>query len=187
MSFSEAKPGGWVTGEKLLPAQMNQINTDLANALDANGGGTYTVLNNLNLATPIGKVIILNGAQVDAVADGGDLRPVGALRGRHWVATPDCSTAGAKAIPYYVEHVYVDSGSPVVSGVIWQVGTPPSGSPDRRWVMKLVNFNALPIVVKDAGGNTLVTLLQSSNAIRSCTIAFDGSAWVAIDLAWYHS
>lgn len=187
MSFSEAKPGGWVTGERLLPAQMNQINTDLANALDAKDGGSYTLTDNLSIATPTGKAITMNGAAFDPVVDGGDLRPSGAVRGRHWVAAPDCSSTGTKAIPYYVEHVYPGGfGYPVASGVIWQVGTPPTGSTDRRWVMRLVNFSSNSIAVKDAGGATLQTILTNTNAIRACTIAYDGSAWVVIDLDWYH-
>src|SRR4051794_8855107 len=69
-------------------------------------GASITPSGNVSIATPTTKTITLNGTVVDSAADGGDLHLGGALVGRHWVAAPDCSSTGTKAIPYYAEHVY---------------------------------------------------------------------------------
>jgi len=149
-------------------------------------GASITPTGNVSIATPTTKTIGLNGTTFDSTADGGDLHPAGAIQGRHRVAFIDCSSTGTKAIPYYVEHVHpAGFGAPVTSGVVWQVGTPPSGSADRCWVMHLVNPNGgASIAVKDAGGTTLATLQSNTGLIRSCTIAYDGGAWNVIDLGW---
>jgi len=148
-------------------------------------GGTLSVSGNAAITTPTTKTLGLNGTTFDSAADGGDVHLAGAIQGRHRVAAIDSSSSGTKAVPYYAEHVYpAGSGYPVVSGVIWQVGTPPSGSPDRQWVMHLVNFNSQALTVKDAGGTTLATLQQATGQIRAATIAYDGSGWTVINYEW---
>lgn len=86
MTFSKVKGPGWAVGEQLTSAQMNQLDTDHAKAVDGTGGGTYT------LTAPL----VLNGANVSVgqdlavgddltVADdaniGGDATVVGQLAG----------------------------------------------------------------------------------------------------------
>lgn len=43
MTFSLVKPGGWAFGELLTSAQMNALDTDHANAVDGNQGGSYSL------------------------------------------------------------------------------------------------------------------------------------------------
>src|SRR6478609_4894204 len=95
-------------------------------------GGAFTPTDNLSIDTPASKTITVNGVVIASAADGSDLQSSGALQGRHRVAFPDCSTTGTKTIPYYAEHVFpLGLGAPVSAGVIWQVGTPPSGATDK--------------------------------------------------------
>ena len=42
MSFSRVKPSGWVDNELITPAQLNQLDTNVSNAVDGAGGGNYT-------------------------------------------------------------------------------------------------------------------------------------------------
>lgn len=42
MTFSRAKSGGWVTGERLTSTQMNTLDTNMVKAVDGDAGGTYT-------------------------------------------------------------------------------------------------------------------------------------------------
>jgi hypothetical protein len=44
MSFSLANPSGWTTGDQLTPAQINQLDTEHAAAIDGTNGGTYTLV-----------------------------------------------------------------------------------------------------------------------------------------------
>jgi len=167
------------TAASLVPALQSVANRTraLKPVYDfANGDAAIT--------TPTTKTLTLNGTVIDSPTDGGDVHLAGAVRGRHWVSSPDCSSSGTKVIPYYAEHVYPGGfGSPVGTGVIWQVETPPSGSADRQWVMKLVNPQSNAIIIKDVAGNTIATIVNSSGSIRGATIAYDGS-WDVIDYAW---
>jgi hypothetical protein len=49
MSFTRAKPAGWSLFEQLTSAQMNQIDANQANALDALGGGTHATASPLEV------------------------------------------------------------------------------------------------------------------------------------------
>lgn len=42
MSFTRAKPPGWVQGDKLTPTQINHIDVNQSRAIDGTGGGLYT-------------------------------------------------------------------------------------------------------------------------------------------------
>lgn len=49
MSFTKVKPAGWTTGERLTSTQMNDLDTDHANAVDGVGAGTYPFTTNIGL------------------------------------------------------------------------------------------------------------------------------------------
>jgi hypothetical protein len=41
MTFSRAKSAGWITGDKITPAQINQLDVDHTKAIDGVAGGAY--------------------------------------------------------------------------------------------------------------------------------------------------
>lgn len=58
MTLSPAKPGGWALNELLTSTQMNALQDELVKALDGVGGGTYTLLADLEL---LGSKLIAGG------------------------------------------------------------------------------------------------------------------------------
>lgn len=59
--FDRANPTGWVQGDKLTPAQINQIDVDQSRAIDGTGGGIYT---------PTAKIQIQGSAGVEVGGTG---------------------------------------------------------------------------------------------------------------------
>ncbi|MBU1785293.1 MAG: hypothetical protein KKG95_08160 [Candidatus Omnitrophica bacterium] len=49
MSFTRAKPLGWVQGEKVTPTEINHIDVNQSRALDGTNGGLYTPASTLNI------------------------------------------------------------------------------------------------------------------------------------------
>lgn len=59
MTLPRVKPSDWAFGEILTSAQMNQLDTNVSNAVDGAGGGTYT------LSAPL----VINGANMTVGQD----------------------------------------------------------------------------------------------------------------------
>lgn len=49
MTFSKIQPTGWAENQKLLSSEMNDLDTDHANAIDGAGGGAYTLTGPLSI------------------------------------------------------------------------------------------------------------------------------------------
>ena len=82
MSFTRAKPAGWVTLDQLTPAEINQIDTNQSNAIDGAAGGDYTPTNPIGLSNDLeiksgadliiesgGKLVANAGSAVELSAD----------------------------------------------------------------------------------------------------------------------
>lgn len=75
MTFSPIGP--WATNQKLLSTEMNDIDTNLSNALDTVGGGNYNALaaplsisgDNINLGAGTDTVTVGNGATSTFIAN----------------------------------------------------------------------------------------------------------------------
>jgi hypothetical protein len=50
MTFSKLKPAGYIRGDQITPAQINQLNDDLPYAIDGRGGGTYAPTAAINIS-----------------------------------------------------------------------------------------------------------------------------------------
>jgi hypothetical protein len=70
MSFTRAKPSGWVTLDQLTPAQINQIDVNQSNAIDGAAGGEYANTNPIGLA---GSLAIRSGGEI-VVQSGGNVQ-----------------------------------------------------------------------------------------------------------------
>jgi len=53
MSFTRAKPSGWVTLDQITPAQINQIDVNQSNAIDGAAGGDYSPTNPIGLSNDL--------------------------------------------------------------------------------------------------------------------------------------
>lgn len=81
MSFSLVNPLGWNTGDVLTEDQINDLDTDHANAVDGAGGGTYT------LTAPL----VFKGDNIEIDEDltvGGDLDVDGVTTVKGFLADP---------------------------------------------------------------------------------------------------
>lgn len=84
MSFTRANPGGWVQGNVLTPAQINQIDINHSRAVDGNAGGTYApatpiVVNGGGMEIDTLDVTVLTAQNVEEATFSGPLAMVGSL------------------------------------------------------------------------------------------------------------
>jgi len=68
MAFSRVKVSGWAYGEILTSSQMNTLDIDHANALDAVNGGTYDIgTNTLSISATSGIIEFLTNVNFETI------------------------------------------------------------------------------------------------------------------------
>jgi hypothetical protein len=170
--FSKIKISGWAFGEKLESAQMNQLDTDHAAAIDSVGGGDYTLGADLNL---IGS---FHFSQIDLTL------PLVLFKGTSWTATlaggPGTSAYGYESAGIGIQIVFSLAIPQHANGACKITGAkvhyrPAGGHGDLPQFLPI-----LTLLRQSASGTAVTTIAEQTAATPGSVGEYEGGGTIEV-------